>query len=99
MRNCSWDTFPKTEWVTPDEICTFTVWIVEGVKEKWSRRTQNVLNVLLKSIDFFARWIFSDLQFKNKFIRIQTQQLRTDVLIFTSHCQRQNQYYHNNLPH
>ena len=69
MGNSSWGTFSKTERVTTDKVCTFSVWIIEGVKEMWSGWCQEVLNVLLKRIDIFPRWVFGNLNIKTEDIR------------------------------
>lgn len=65
MRNSCWDTLTETKWVSTDKICTITVRIIQGVEEKWGGWGQKVLYVLLKCINVFARWIFSNLG-KNK---------------------------------
>lgn len=35
MRNSCWDTLTKTEWIPTNKIRTFSVWVIEGVEEKW----------------------------------------------------------------
>ena len=57
----SWGTLPKAEWVSTDEIRTFAVGVVQGVKEKRGGRAEEVLDVLLESIDVLARWVLGNL--------------------------------------
>lgn len=54
MRNSSWNTLTKAEGVPANEISTITVRVIQSVKEKWSRRAQKVLDVLLKCIDVLS---------------------------------------------
>lgn len=62
MRNSSGDTLTQTERVSADEVSSLTVWVIQSVEEKWGGWTQQVLYVLLQCINFFARWVFSNLQ-------------------------------------
>lgn len=55
------DTLPQTEGVTPNEISTFSVWVVQCVEEEGCRWCQQVVNVLSQCIDLLARWILSNL--------------------------------------
>nr|GLL43532.1 hypothetical protein Itr_chr13CG01100 [Ipomoea trifida] len=61
MRNSSRRSLAKAERIATDKVDTFSVWIIESIEEMWSGGGQEVLDVLLKSIDFFARRIFGNL--------------------------------------
>jgi hypothetical protein len=54
MRNGSWGTLAKTKGVPTNKISTITVWVIQGIEEKWCRRAQKVLDVLLKRIDVLS---------------------------------------------
>ena len=61
MGNSSGYTFTKTERVSTDEVSAFTVRIVQGVEEQWSRWAEKILDVLLKCVHCFPRWVLSNL--------------------------------------
>lgn len=61
MGNSSWSTLTETERVSTDKICTFSERIIQGIEEKWGGWAKKVLDVLLKGIDLFPRWIFCNL--------------------------------------
>lgn len=67
MRNSCWSTLTHAERVATDEICTFSVWIIQCVEEVWSGWAQEVLDVLLKCIDILARWVFGNLHIIRKY--------------------------------
>ena len=51
MRNSSFGTLAETEWISTDEISTFTVRIIQGIEEMRGGWAEKVLDVLLKCID------------------------------------------------
>jgi hypothetical protein len=51
VRNSSRDTLTKAEGVPTNKIGANTVRVIQSIEEKWSRRAQEVLDVLLKCID------------------------------------------------
>lgn len=61
MRNGSRDTLTETEWIPTNKVCTISVGVIKSVEEKWSRWAQQILDVLLKSINIFARRVFGNL--------------------------------------
>lgn len=78
MRNSSWNTLTETKRVSTDKICTFSERIIQGVEEKWGGWAKKVLDVLLKGVDLFPRWIFCNLSIvkfttKNIYKRIQSR--------------------------
>jgi hypothetical protein len=54
-------TLPKAEGVSTDKVCSFTVGVIQGVEEKGGGRAEEVLDVLLKSINVLARWVRGNL--------------------------------------
>lgn len=76
MRDSGGGTLPKAEGVSTDKVRAFTVGVIQGVEEKRGGRAEEVLDVLLKSIDVFARWVLGHLFPKrtNKFQFKQTHE-------------------------
>lgn len=73
MGNSSGGTLPKAEGVPTNKVSTFTVWVVQGVEEKWGGWAKEVLDVLLKSIDVLARWVLGNL-FTKRSNAVQSKQ-------------------------
>ena len=69
MRNSCWHTFTKAKRVPTNKISTFSKRVIKGIEKQWSWWTQKVLNVLLKCIDLFSRWIIGNLSHTKKYIR------------------------------
>lgn len=61
MRNSSFDTFAETKRVSTNKICTFTVRVIQGIEKMRGGWGEDVLDVLLKCVDWFSRWVFSNL--------------------------------------
>ena len=61
VRHSSGNTLTETERVSTDEVSTFTVGIVQGVEEKRRGWAEKVLDVLLKCVHCFSRWILGNL--------------------------------------
>lgn len=57
MRDSSRSAFTEAERIASDKISTVSVRIIQSVEEKWGRRGEQVLYVLLKCIDLLARRI------------------------------------------
>ena len=70
MRNSSRNTLTETERVSTHIICTFTERVIHGVEKKGSGWGKKVLNVLLKCIDLFARWVLSNLSINKNFGKV-----------------------------
>lgn len=62
MRDSSLGSLPEAEGVTTDKVSAFAVGIIQGVEEERGGRAEEVLDVLLKSIDVLARWVLGNLQ-------------------------------------
>jgi hypothetical protein len=52
---------PEAEGVSTDEVGAFAVGVVQGVEEERGGRAEQVLDVLLKSVDVLAGWVLGDL--------------------------------------
>lgn len=61
MRNSSRDTFTEAERVATNKVCTFTVRIIQSVKEKGGGWRKEILDVLLRRIDLLAGGVFGNL--------------------------------------
>jgi hypothetical protein len=72
-------TLPKAEGVSTDKVRTFTVGVIQGVEEKRGGRAEEVLDVLLKSINVLARWVLGNL-FPIRSKEIQLEQLMNHCL-------------------
>lgn len=62
VRDSSLGSLPEAEGVTTDKVSAFAVGIIQGVEEERGGRAEEVLDVLLKSIDVLARWVLGNLQ-------------------------------------
>jgi hypothetical protein len=54
-------TLPEAEGVSTHKVSTLTVGVVQGVEEERGGWAEEVLDVLLKSIDILARWVLGNL--------------------------------------
>jgi len=59
-------TLPEAEGVPTHKVSTLTVGVIQRVKEERGGWAEEVLDVLLKSIDVLARWILGNLNDKQR---------------------------------
>jgi hypothetical protein len=52
---------PEAEWVPTNKVSTLTVGVVQRVEEERGGWAEEVLDVLLKSVDVLARWVLGNL--------------------------------------
>lgn len=46
--------FPHTEWVTPNEVGAWCVWVIQCVEKEWCGGSQQILDVLFQGVDVLA---------------------------------------------
>lgn len=57
----SMGTLPEAERVSTDKVSTLTVGVIQSVEEERGGWAEEVLDVLLKSIDILASWVLGNL--------------------------------------
>lgn len=61
-------TLPEAEGVSTHKVSTLTVWVVQGVEEERGGWAEEVLDVLLKSIDILASWVLGNLNDTQRYL-------------------------------
>jgi hypothetical protein len=61
MRNSSFGTFTETKRVSTNKVSTFTIRVIQGIEKMRGGWGEDVLDVLLKCVDCFSRWVFGNL--------------------------------------